>query len=63
MVPWVGLQFVIVVFPDHTHFLLGSFQSGKPLCQSSHFVLFHLILYLLVNNFLNYVGMGLLSRG
>ena len=21
MVPWVGLQFVIVVFPDYTHFL------------------------------------------
>ena len=21
MVPWVGLQCVIVVFPDHTHFL------------------------------------------
>ena len=21
MVPWVGLQFVIVVFPDHTHLL------------------------------------------
>ena len=20
-VPWVGLQYVIVVFPDHTHFL------------------------------------------
>ena len=20
MSPWVGLQFVIVVFPDHTHF-------------------------------------------
>ena len=22
MVPWVGLQCVIVVFPDHTHLLL-----------------------------------------
>ena len=21
-VPWVGLQFVIVVFPDHTHYFL-----------------------------------------
>ena len=21
MVPWVGLQYVIVVFPDHTHLL------------------------------------------
>ena len=24
-VPWVGLQFVIVVFPYHTHLLLGIF--------------------------------------
>ena len=23
MVPWVGLQYVIVVFPDHTHLLLN----------------------------------------
>ena len=23
MVPWVGLQFAIVVFPDHTHFVIG----------------------------------------
>ena len=21
-VPWVGLQYMIVIFPDHTHFLL-----------------------------------------
>ena len=26
MVPWVGLQCVIVVFPDHTHFL---FETDK----------------------------------
>ena len=25
-VPWVGLQCVIVVFPDHTHLLLGRFN-------------------------------------
>ena len=24
-VPWVGLQYAIVVFPDHTHLLIGSF--------------------------------------
>ena len=24
-VPWVGLQYVIVVFPDHTHFLVSKF--------------------------------------
>ena len=23
MVPWIGLQCVIVVFPDHTHILFG----------------------------------------
>ena len=23
-VPWVGLKYVLVVFPDHTHFLLDS---------------------------------------
>ena len=23
-VPWVGLQYVIVVFPDHTHFLANN---------------------------------------
>ena len=26
-VPWVCLQFVIVVFPDHTHFF-GNFREG-----------------------------------
>ena len=24
MVPWVGLEYVIVVFPDHTHLLFIS---------------------------------------
>ena len=27
--PWVGLQFVIVVFPDHTHLFLWTNQSPK----------------------------------
>ena len=26
-VPWVGLQCVILVFPDHTHFLLDILTS------------------------------------
>ena len=26
-VPWVCLQFVIVVFPDHTHLLFSSYQN------------------------------------
>ena len=26
MVTWVGLHCVVVVFPDHTHFLLGVFH-------------------------------------
>ena len=25
--PWVGLQCVIVVFPDHTHFLASTFSK------------------------------------
>ena len=29
MVPWVGLQFVIVVFPDHTHLLFNELGSGQ----------------------------------
>ena len=29
-VPWVGLQCVIVVFPDHTHLLLSSFDTVFP---------------------------------
>ena len=27
--PWVGLQFVIVVFPDQTHLLLFSTEEGR----------------------------------
>ena len=33
MVPWVGLQFVIVVFPDHTHLF---FKTSRHL----HFLLY-----------------------
>ena len=33
-VPWVGLQCVIVVFPDHTHFLYDSIKIVK-ICQDS----------------------------
>ena len=32
-VPWVGLQFVIVVFPDHTHLIFAIFAR--------HLVKFH----------------------
>ena len=28
-VPWVGLQFVIMVFPDHTHLLFNIFFCKK----------------------------------
>ena len=31
MVPWAGLQYVIVVFPDHTHLL---FVCAKPTRES-----------------------------
>ena len=29
MVPWVGLQCVIVVYPDHTHLLLDVIQYNS----------------------------------
>ena len=28
MVPWIGLQYVIVVFPDHTHLLFEAIISS-----------------------------------
>ena len=31
-VPWVGLQCVIVVFPDHTHFLFYG-RKTEMLCK------------------------------
>ena len=36
-VPWVGLQYVIVVFPDHTHLL---FNRASPLdsLRSNYFI-------------------------
>ena len=34
MVPWVGLRCVIVVFPDHTHFLwVSMFSISPPRCH------------------------------
>ena len=30
MVPWVGLQCVIVVFPDHTHLLFNHIKIAVP---------------------------------
>ena len=32
MVPWVGLQYVIVVFPDHSHLLFLTDHSGTQVC-------------------------------
>ena len=32
-VPWVDLQCVIVVFPDHTHLLLRKVGCNNALCQ------------------------------
>ena len=34
-VPWIGLQCVIVVFPDHTHLLFGlkKFAANLPLSR------------------------------
>ena len=36
-VPWVSLQFVIVVFPDHTHLLF--FIAFKYLVREFHFAI------------------------
>ena len=35
-VPWVGLQYVIVVFPDHTHllFVIKQHQNQGRFCTS-----------------------------
>ena len=35
-VPWVCLQFVIVVFPDHTHLLRGVIQKYTEKCHYFH---------------------------
>ena len=41
-VPWVGLQYVLVVFPDHTHLLFLVCYSDKHFMNSStdnqHFI-------------------------
>ena len=34
MEPWVGLQSVIVVTPDHAHLLFGLYQLKQPLSGS-----------------------------
>ena len=34
-VPWVCLQFVIVVFPDHTHYLLYNQNILTKICQKN----------------------------
>ena len=45
--PWVCLQFVIVVFPDHTHFLRFNCGFYFALVFSCIFVyMFYLLLYL-----------------
>ena len=54
MVPWVGLQFMIMVFPDHTHLLFG---NGLVNIKLHRFILFKisdimaLILKLLISLF------------
>ena len=43
--PWVGLQCVIVVFPDHTHLLFVAFpHSGVVLVFPGHTIFVCLIL-------------------
>ena len=35
-VPWVGLQHAIVVFPDHTHLLLGIRPVNRAIVKYTH---------------------------
>ena len=46
MVPWVGLQFVIVVFPDHTHFFISHYSIIMPFdpFEISYTVVFEIIM-------------------
>ena len=39
-VPWVGLQYVIVVFPDHTHLLYNIFWETMT-CDPSIYTMDH----------------------
>ena len=39
-VPWVGLQCLIVVFPDHTHFLLVRIEAELGLKNSTRPLIF-----------------------
>ena len=42
VVPWVGLQYMIVVFPDHTHLLFDTINLGLsmvPFCTGLYFFL------------------------
>ena len=38
VVPWVCLQFIIVVFPDHTHYL-GVFEMAHRFLRLVHFIM------------------------
>ena len=44
-VSWVGLQYVIVVFPDHTHLLFGDFnlycRKSTPVVMLAVFHVYH----------------------
>ena len=46
-VPWVCLQFIIVVFPDHTRLLF----LGRIICHQSHFSVFPCVMFAAANGF------------
>ena len=49
--PCVCLQFVILVFPDHTHYIkCSSFAFNAPVTHIKH-VFFHLVVYLFFKHF------------
>ena len=45
-VPWVGLQFVIVVFPDHTHLLFKARDFNATGLSTYHFPALTSIIFL-----------------
>ena len=55
LTPWLGLQCVIVVYPDHTHLLFGSHDSFVSTYNMMAILIFLfcfvLIFYVPVNNF------------
>ena len=48
MVPWVGLQYLIVVFPDHTHLLFEMLQLHFNFATKNDIIVIYLIVPLIL---------------